>query len=73
MACRHYGYTLAKGDRHFIDSEKHNNCVLCLVYDKGPMTQEEVASYFGLSKMRICQIEKKALQKLERRMIKLEA
>lgn len=72
MACRHYGYTLSEGDRHFIISEEHNNCVLCLVYDKGAMTQEEVASYFGLSKMRICQIEKKALEKLERRITKLQ-
>jgi len=72
MACRHYGYKLDEGDRHFIESEEHNNCVLCLVYDKGQMTQEEVASYFGLSKMRICQIEKKALQKLEKRLAKLQ-
>lgn len=72
MACKHYGRLLDQLDRHFIASEEHNNCVLCLVYDKGPMTQEEVASYFGLSKMRICQIEKKAIQKLNKRIAKLE-
>jgi len=37
--------------------------LLCLVNDKGPMTQKEVSKYLKLSKMRICQIERAAVEK----------
>ena len=67
MSCSHYACTLTQTDRHFISSQDHNNCVLCLVNDKGNMTQEEIGTYLGLTKMRISQIEKQALQKLEKR------
>lgn len=67
MKCKHFGYELKEEERYYINSKEHNNCVLCLVEDRGPMTQEEVAQYFGLSKMRICQIEKRAIEKLNRR------
>ena len=39
-----------------------------MVNSKGPMSQEEIAGYLGLSKMRICQIEKIALEKFKTRM-----
>jgi arginine repressor len=57
MSCKHFAIILVEEDRHYVNSSEHNNCVLCLVEDKGPMTQEEIAKYFGLSKMRICQIK----------------
>lgn len=72
MSCRHYLLQLKEEDRHFINSEEHNNCVLCLVHDKGPMTQEEVAFYFGCSKMRISQLEKQAREKLHKRLKKYD-
>lgn len=67
MKCEHFDHVLDEEERHYIGSPEHNNCVLCLVNDKGPMTQEDVAKYFNLSKMRICQIEKRALEKLSKR------
>ena len=71
MSCGHYYKTLEEEDRHFINSPEHNNCTLCLVNDKGEMTQEEVSQYLGLSKMRVCQLEKLALKKFQKRMKKI--
>lgn len=64
MACKHFKIKLEKEDRHFINSEEHNNCVFCLIDEKGPMTQEQVGKYIGLTKMRISQIERQAIKKL---------
>jgi len=69
MCCYdHRVVVLKEEDRHFINSEEHNNCVICLSEAKGPMTQAEIASYLDLSKMRICQIEHKALEKLKKKL-----
>lgn len=59
---------MTEEDRYHIESEEHNNCVLCLIDDKGSMTQEEISQYFKLTKMRICQVEKEALKKFNKRM-----
>lgn len=65
--CKHYLVRLTSENRHFINSAKDNNCVLCLADRLGPLTQAEVAAYLGVSKMRICQIEKKALKKVRKK------
>lgn len=70
MTCKHFGVILTEKDRHFVNEKKYNNCVLCLVNARGPMTQEEIGEYLGLSKMRISQIEKRALEKFNKRMKK---
>lgn len=70
MLCRHYEYELVEQDRYFINSKEHNNCVLCLVNDKGAMSLEEIGKYFGLSKMRISQICKSATEKLSKKLKK---
>ncbi len=62
--CKHYGKALPEDHRHFIASLPHENCLLCLVEAEGPMTQEQVAGYIGVSKERIHQIEKQALKKI---------
>ena len=67
MSCNHYEFVLSKKDRHFINSRDHNFCVLCLAEQEGPMTQEQIGKYFGLTKMRISQIEKQAKDKLRRK------
>jgi len=67
MSCEHYNHILTEDERHFILSKEHNNCVNCLSEDKGPMTQEQVGKYLSLTKMRISQIERKALEKLRKR------
>lgn len=65
--CKHY-LMLEEGHRHFINAKEHNNCVLCLAEASGPMTQAEIAKYLGISKMRVCQIEHQAIEKLKKRM-----
>lgn len=64
------GYKLSEDHRYFVESEEHNNCVFCLIDDKGPMTQEDISQYFNLTKMRICQIEKEAIKKVNKRISK---
>jgi hypothetical protein len=67
MACSHYPRILIEEvDRYYINSLEHNNCVFCLIQDKGPMVQEEVGKYFGVGKMRISQIEQIALKKINK-------
>ena len=67
MSCCHYREALKVDDRYYVNSIEHNNCVFCLVNEKGNMTQEQVGNYLGLSKMRISQIERQALKKLKKR------
>ena len=45
-----------------MEDKSHCNCVI-LAAGKGPMTLQEVGNIFGVTRMRICQIEKKAIAK----------
>ena len=67
MACRHYDFCLNVEHRHHIPDNQYNNCVLCVAEQKGPLTQEEVGDYLNLTKMRISQIERQALNKIKKR------
>ena len=67
MSCIHYNKILKEEDRHFVKSESHNNCILCLINEKGPMTYDEIGKYLGLTKVRITQIQRAAELKLQRR------
>jgi len=59
---------LTKEDRYYIENaEEYNNCALCAIASKGSMTQEEVGKHLGLTKMRISQIERQAIQKLKKK------
>ena len=49
--------------RYWLDCSMHNNCVI-LASEKGPRTLQEIGDLNGLTRMRICQIEKSALGKL---------
>ena len=70
--CEHYVRELKKENRHYIDAFDYNNCVLCLANEHPDgMTQAEIANFLGLSKMRICQIEHQALNKLDKKMKKV--
>jgi predicted ArsR family transcriptional regulator len=50
--------------RYWIENKKSSNCVLIASKD-GPMTLQEIGDIFGITRMRVCQIEKKILKKLE--------
>ena len=49
--------------RHWIDLCNHYNCTL-LASKSGPMTLQRIGDIFGITRMRICQIEKKVLEKI---------
>jgi hypothetical protein len=55
------------GCRHFIKDESNLNCSVIIAED-GPLTLQEIGDYFGLSRMRICQLEKTILEKLKNKL-----
>ena len=54
-----------KDCRYFLNSKIDLNCSLHTAC-RGPMTLEEIGSYYNISRMRICQIEKSILNKLKK-------
>lgn len=51
--------------RSWFDSQESNNCVL-IAAKKGPEKQEKIGEHFGLTRMRVCQIEKSILYKIRK-------
>ena len=49
--------------RYWINCHSSKNCTI-LATQKGPMTLQEIGEIFGVTRMRICQIEKKILEKV---------
>ena len=49
--------------RHFLKSGKDLNCSI-IAANSGPKTLQEIGDYYGISRMRVCQIEKAILKKL---------
>ena len=49
--------------RHWISCDKFQNCSI-LAANKGPLTLQEIGDIFGVTRMRICQIEKTVIKKL---------
>ncbi len=52
-----------KDCRLWIDSESHLNCTV-IGSKNGPLTLQEIGEIFGVTRMRICQIEKSIMKKL---------
>lgn len=50
--------------RHNLKSEKYKSCALVAAED-GPLTLQEIGDFYGISRMRVCQIEKSILKKLK--------
>ncbi len=50
--------------RHFLQSSKNLNCSI-IAAENGPMTLQEIGDFYGISRMRVCQIEKSILKKLK--------
>ena len=49
--------------RHWLDLRESSNCTI-LASENGPMTLQKIGDIFGITRMRICQIEKKILNKI---------
>ena len=50
--------------RHNLKNSKYNSCALIAAED-GPLTLQEIGEFYGISRMRVCQIEKTILKKLK--------
>tara|TARA_Y100001938_G_C8067758_1_gene421277 strand:- start:1455 stop:1721 length:267 start_codon:yes stop_codon:yes gene_type:complete len=50
--------------RHNLKSQKYKSCALIAAED-GPLTLQEIGDFYGISRMRVCQIEKSILKKLK--------
>ena len=50
--------------RYWMSSKDDLNCVL-IASDRGPKTLQEIGDIFGVTRMRICQIEKNVLDRIK--------
>lgn len=55
--------------RQWMNCSRFNNCVI-LASRSGPKTLQEIGDLNGLTRMRICQIEKSALKKIKELLFK---
>lgn len=53
-----------KSCKQWINYESGRNCVL-VTAQQGPLTLREIGKIYGLTRMRICQIEKNVYQKIK--------
>ena len=53
-----------KDCRHWISSRENLNCSI-VAAEEGPQTLQKIGDHFGISRMRVCQIEKALLEKLK--------
>lgn len=47
------------------DFDEHNNCMVNLINQKNDYTLEEIGTFFNVTRMRVCQIEKNAIEKIK--------
>ena len=55
----------AKSCKHWFNCRQYNNCSLLAAKD-GPRTLQQIGDLHGLTRMRICQIEKIAIEKIKK-------
>lgn len=60
-----------KSCRQWIACKKFNNCTI-IASRAGPKTLQQIGDLCGLTRMRICQIEKSALKKIREYVLKLD-
>jgi hypothetical protein len=61
---RHHVCCNQNSCKYWIDKDDSLNCVMILA-SKGPRTLQEIGDIFGVTRMRICQIEKTVIDKLK--------
>ena len=49
--------------RYLIENKEFMNCTI-VAAKEGPMTLQQIGDIFGVTRMRICQLEKKILKKI---------
>jgi DNA-directed RNA polymerase sigma subunit (sigma70/sigma32) len=47
----------------WLNSSEHQNCTI-VASRKGPLSLQQIGDILGVTRMRICQIEKKVIEKL---------
>jgi hypothetical protein len=50
--------------RYWIESNQTFGCGILIAQKENKMTLEEIGNFFNVTRMRICQIEKKAIKKI---------
>ena len=51
--------------RYWIDCKKFNNCTV-IATRQGPQTLQRIGEIYGITRMRICQIEKAIIEKIKK-------
>ena len=51
--------------RYWLNKKDSNNCCLLAADNNDKLTLEEIGSIFKVTRMRICQIEKKAIERIK--------
>ena len=51
--------------RYWIECKENNNCTIIGAKSNKNMTLEDIGKIFKVTRMRICQIEKRALEKIK--------
>ena len=55
-----------KNCRYWINASKDKNCTI-ISASKGTKTLHEIGEIYGITRMRVCQIEKKIIEKIKKR------
>ena len=51
--------------RYWIENKENKNCTIIAANKKSNMTLEDIGKIFNVTRMRICQIEKRAIKKIK--------
>ena len=55
--------------RYWLDNKSTKNCTIIAAKIEKNMTLEEIGNIFKVTRMRICQIEKRAIEKIKEKLL----